>query len=258
MSVNGKASKNAGSAVRRGHDGGVQRRSSLLLASVLAVLGFLLVTAASSARANRRAEAPRKTELIRQISERRSKVDDLDQAVRQLRDQVLKAQRANAKRSITARDEAERSALLAQQAGTTALRGPAVVVHLTDSSRQPVNGSADAGAYTIHDADLQLVVNALFSAGAEAVAVNSSRIVATTPIRAAGSTIVVNFRPLTPPYRVVGIGASRQRFEAADIATRFRRWTKLFGLGFSVSTDKVSVPAYTGQVPIDAAKPAGA
>jgi uncharacterized protein YlxW (UPF0749 family) len=237
----------------------VRRRSSLLLASVLAVLGFLLVTAVSSARASKRAEEPRKAELISQIQGRRSQVDDLDQAVRQLREKVLQAQRDDARRSTSARDEADRNALLAQQAGTTAMRGPAVVVRLADSSRQPPADTDDKGAYTIHDADLQLVVNALFSAGAEAVAVNDSRIVATTPIRAAGSTIVVNFRPLTPPYRVVGIGASQQRFDATDIATRFRRWTKLFGLGFNVSrTGKASVPAYTGQVPIDVAKRAGA
>jgi uncharacterized protein YlxW (UPF0749 family) len=82
--------------------------------------------------------------------------------------------------------------------------------------------------------------------------------VATTPIRAAGSTIVVNFRPLTPPYRVVGIGASESRFDDSDIATRFRRWTKLFGLGFSAThTGSATVPAFAGQVPVDDATPVG-
>src|SRR3954453_15320953 len=226
----------------------MRRRSSLLLASVLAVLGFLLVTAGLSTRRSNRAAQPQKDELIRQIQDRRSKVEDLDQAVRQLRDQVLAAQRANAERSTAARDEAEHNALLAAQAGTTARKGAAVVGHLADSDRQPDDATADTGAYKIHDADLQLVVNALFGAGAEAVAVNNNRIVATTPIRAAGSTIVVNFRPLTPPYRVVGIGASAPRFDDSDIARRFRRWTKLFGLGFSAShTNSTTVPAFAGQ-----------
>jgi uncharacterized protein YlxW (UPF0749 family) len=82
--------------------------------------------------------------------------------------------------------------------------------------------------------------------------------VATTPIRAAGGTIVVNFRPLSPPYRVSAIGADRARFEASDIARRFHRWTELFGLGFAVTERSVvSVPGYTGRVSISAATPAG-
>ena len=236
----------------------MRRRSSLLLAAVLAVLGFLLVTAAYTTRQDKRAAEPRKAELIRQILDRRSQVDDLDQAVRQLRDQVLAAQREDVRRNLVARDVAERTALLAAQAGATAMKGPALIVRLSDSDRQPTDATADSGAFKIHDADLQLVVNALFEAGAEAVAINGNRIVATTPIRAAGSTIVVNFRPLTPPYRVVGIGASHSRFDDSDIARRFRRWTKLFGLGFNAShSNSATVPAFAGQVPIDDAKPVG-
>jgi uncharacterized protein YlxW (UPF0749 family) len=146
-------------------------------------------------------------------------------------------------------------ALLAEQAGTVELQGPGIVVTLSPSDREPPSAS-EAGAYEIHDGDLQLVVNALWEAGAEAIAVNGSRLVATTPIRSAGATIVVNFRPLTPPFRVVAIGADRAQFTNSEIARRFRRWTGLFGLGFSVrADDKLSVPGYTGRVSISSAAP---
>ena len=228
-----------------------------MLAAVLAVLGFLLVTAASSTRASLRAAEPRKAALISQINDRRSDVADLDQAVRQLRQQVVDAQRAEAERGRADRNKSARDADLAAEAGTVAMRGAALTVKLSDSDRQPSPGSSDAGAYKIHDSDLQLVVNALFEAGAEAVALNDNRVVATTPIRAAGGTIVVNFRPLSPPYRVVGIGADKTRFEQSEIAKRFHRWTSLFGLGFSVSHNKsATVPAYTGRVSMDDAEPA--
>jgi uncharacterized protein YlxW (UPF0749 family) len=237
----------------------VRRRSSFLLASVLAVAGFLIVTAAFSARDTRRAEEPRKAALIHEILDRRSQVDGLDQTVRQLRDEVLAAERDDASRSKAAQAEAERLAQLAAAAGTTSMKGPALVVRLSDSSRAPKAGTSDdVGAFQIHDTDLQLVVNALFASGAEAVAINDSRIVSTSPIRAAGATIVVNFRPLTPPYKITAIGADRDRFDATDIAKQFHTWTKRFGLGFSVSrTGGATVPAYTGQVPIDDAHPVG-
>jgi uncharacterized protein YlxW (UPF0749 family) len=227
-----------------------------VLAVVTGLLGFLLVTAAFSARDVQRAAAPRKTQLVHLIDQRRSQEADLEQAVRALRQQIIDAERRRASTDRTERAAADRAALLAEQAGTTALKGDALIVNLSDSSRQP-QASGDAGAYLIHDSDLQLIVNALFAAGAEAVTVNDNRIVATSPIRAAGGTIVVNFRPLTPPYRVVGIGADRKGFEASDIVRRFHQWTTQYGLGFSVSAGDVAVPAYAGRVDISNAQAVG-
>jgi uncharacterized protein YlxW (UPF0749 family) len=218
------------------------------------VLGFLLVTAASTTDASRKAEAPRRAQLVDLIEDRRDQVDELDDEVRTLRERVVDAQRLVVQRTEADKAEAERLARLAMEAGTVVLRGRGLLVRMSDSDRDPAD-PAQSGAYRIHDADLQLVVNALFAAGAEAVAINDSRLVATSPIRAAGDTIVVNFRPLSPPYRVAAIGADRKRFEDSTIAERFRRWTRLFGLGFNVSEREVEVPAYTGRVAIATAEP---
>ncbi|HEX2699987.1 MAG TPA: DUF881 domain-containing protein [Acidimicrobiales bacterium] len=232
----------------------MRRAQPPLLSVACAVLGFLLVTAVTSARDVRRAAAPRKGELIDLIQRRRSLVAEQDEAVHALRDEVGAAQRQVARRSALDRVAADEAAELAMQAGTVALEGKGLTVRLKDSAREP-STEEDAAAFRIHDTDLQLVVNALFAAGAEAVAVNDSRLVATTPIRAAGDTIVVNFRPLSPPYTVSAIGADRRAFEGSDIAKRFQRWTGLFGLGFSVQQRNVSVPAYSGRVAITSAQP---
>ena len=232
----------------------MQRPPSLVLAAGAAVLGFLLVTAASSATQARRAAEPRKGELIDLIERRRSLVAQQDKAVHALRSEVAKAQRQVARRGELERAASGAAETLALQAGTVALKGKGLTVSLKDSSREAAT-EEDAGAFRIHDTDLQLVVNALFAAGAEAVAVNESRLVATTPIRAAGDTIVVNFRPLNPPYKVSAIGADRKAFEASEIAQRFKRWTGLFGLGFNIQQREVTVPAYTGRVAITSAQP---
>ena len=233
----------------------MRKRVSPALTAVLALLGFLLITAATSADATRREEAPRKERLIGLIEERRGQVDELDETVERLQGEVRAARDRAVRRRESDESESQRLARLAAEAGTTALKGRGIEVRLNDSDREPAE-TDDAGAYKVHDADLQLVVNALFDAGAEAVAVNDSRIVATTPIRAAGDTIVVNFRPVTPPYRVIAIAADEDDFLASEIANRFRRWTKLFGLGFSVrEDDSLTVPAYTGRVAISTADP---
>jgi len=135
------------------------------------------------------------------------------------------------------------------------MEGPGLVVRLSDSIRKP-GSTEEASAFRVHDVDVQLVVNALFAAGAEAVAVNGNRLVSTTPIRAAGQTIVVNFRPLSSPYEVKAIGARLADFQASDIVSRFHRWRDLFGLGFRVQQEsKVVVPAFTGRVDIANATP---
>ena len=49
-------------------------------------------------------------------------------------------------------------------------------------------------------------MNGLWSVGAEAIAVNGQRLTAQSAIRSAAGAILVNYRPLKPPYRVEAIG----------------------------------------------------
>ncbi len=56
------------------------------------------------------------------------------------------------------------------------------------------------------DADLQVVVNGLWAAGAEAISINGERLTALSAIRSAGEAILVDFRPLVPPYVISVVG----------------------------------------------------
>ena len=58
----------------------------------------------------------------------------------------------------------------------------------------------------VHDSDLRSVVNELFSAGAEAIAINDQRLVANSSIRCVGPTVLVNSERLAPPYKIAAIG----------------------------------------------------
>lgn len=227
------------------------------IAVPLALLGFLIVVAISSTRAERRNAEPRRTRLVKLIESRRDTVDQLDGEVRTFRRRVDAATGRASRSDVSERERAQLLRQLGVAAGTTGLEGPGLVVRLADSTRKP-STAEEASAFRIHDADIQLVTNALFAAGAEGVAVNGNRLVATSPIRAAGSTIVVNFRPLTQPYEVVAIGARRRDFEASDIARHFSRWHGLFGLGFHVDNrSRLVVPAFTGRVGLGVALPSG-
>jgi uncharacterized protein YlxW (UPF0749 family) len=233
----------------------VPKRTSPALVLVLALLGFGIVTAAQSATETRKVEQPRKERLIALIQQRRSQIGDLDKAVGELRGQLTAEQRRASRANRSVAQNTRMQSTLASQAGTSAVTGAALRVKVSDADSIPDDAS-DSEAYRISDIDLQLLVNALWGAGAEAIALNGNRVVATTSIRQAGETIVVNFRPLSPPYRIDAIGADSSRFGASDIAKRMRHWHTLFGLGFSTShLSKTTVPAFAGRVGIDVANP---
>ena len=134
------------------------------------------------------------------------------------------------------------------------MKGPGVSVKLSDADR-PDEPNLTFDANRIQDGDIQLVVNALFAAGAEAVDINDNRISAVTPIRAAGATIVVNYRPVNSPYEINAIGADKEQFERSEIAQRFVGWKKKFNLGYSVNKrNSITMGAYSGRVSIDQAQ----
>src|ERR1043166_1235903 len=105
----------------------------------------------------------------------------------------------------TLNDELQKMKILA---GLTPMRGPGIVLTLQDSKKRPPSArmASEVASGLIHDVDLQLAVNELQQAGAEALAINNQRITSRTAIRCVGPTILVNSVPLVPPYTIHAIG----------------------------------------------------
>jgi uncharacterized protein YlxW (UPF0749 family) len=226
----------------------VGRAKQVIWAALAAVLGFAGVTAGYSAEAAKRADQPRRDQLIDLISQRQSQVASMEETLEELTREAERAGETSGRLTAQKRAAAEALSILEIQAGTVPMEGPGVVIELADSDRPPGPGE-DAVLYRVHDVDIQLLVNALFSSGAEAVAVDGQRVVSTTAVRAAGQTILVNYRPLVPPYRIVAIGVGAKALKAHPVARRLTRWNALFGLGFSVENrERVTVAAHPAQI----------
>lgn len=140
-------------------------------------------------------------------------------------------------------------------AAATPLIGPGVTVTVTDPgadrdlsdvSKQRVPGSRQV----ILDRDLQLVVNSLWAAGAEAVAVGGIRMGPNVTIRQAGGAILVDNHPISSPYVVIALGppnALRDGFERSPAFIRLRLLEVSYGVAVTVSADEgLTVP--TGAV----------
>lgn len=134
--------------------------------------------------------------------------------------------------------------------GLIAITGRGFEIEVSDSQKTDSLETDDIDLAKIFDSDIQLLVNALWSSGAESVSINNWRLTTTSAIRSAGEAILVNYRPLLPPYTIAVIGEPKvkeQFFQHPDFID-FNFVTKTYGLGFKVSDfKKISMPA-TGVV----------
>jgi uncharacterized protein YlxW (UPF0749 family) len=98
----------------------------------------------------------------------------------------------------------------------------------------------------VQDHDLQDVVNALWASGAEAVSINGLRLTAQTAIRSAGEAILVDFRPLSPPYTVRAVGDPKRletSFVDGPTGRRLGTLASVYGVQFVVRrTDGQTLP----------------
>jgi uncharacterized protein YlxW (UPF0749 family) len=100
--------------------------------------------------------------------------------------------------------------------GQTEVTGDGVTVTIDNAALDPLLGDEIPPGQII-DRDLQLIVNGLWQAGATDISINGRRMTPTSAIRAAGEAILVNYRPMSPPYVVSAIGP-----DADQLAGRFR------------------------------------
>ena len=247
----------AAAAERRARNGEPSRRTerSALMLTVLALLGMLLATAGLQARGS----SPDRTAERQQLA---AEITRQDAAANRL-------QRDNA--ALAAAIEAERSRQLDQQArgaladlvdrlglvtGAIAVTGPGVTLTIDDAEAVAVAPGADPRSDTttedgrVLDQDLQVVVNGLWEAGAEAVAINGQRLTALSAIRSAGQAILVDYRPLKPPYRILAIG-DPERLPARFGKTAGGRDVKYladnFGIRYElVPSQQLRLPASAG------------
>jgi uncharacterized protein YlxW (UPF0749 family) len=226
---------------------------------VLLLFGFLVATGFVQERLRERELPQRRRELTELVQQRQETIRSLSRQVEHLSGRFSEVQVGAARNSRQLRALVRRTASLRPRAGTQALRGPGVIVRLSDSERPPVTRE-DVSDFRIQDVDLQLVVNSLWQAGAEGVSVNEHRVVASTAIRAAGSVILVNYAPVSSPYRIAVLGdpdALVRRLEESEIARRLDVWTQVYGLGFSVQpAADLRLPGLSGLGELQWAAPA--
>lgn len=219
----------------------------------IALFGFFAALAALQSR-----EAPerslRRLELVDLIEEQDARVRALQTEVRRLEQQLESIRPA----ASEARGILSAVRQLSQLGGGSALIGPGVMVVLDDSdaSRSP---SGDPNDLVVHEQDIQTVVNALWSAGAEAIAIGGERLTSGSAVRCAGNTLLLHGAVHSPPYEISAIG-DPERIESSLLSqqgmSRLADAAETFGIGLSIEAQSVRIPARAIVAPIFHARPA--
>jgi uncharacterized protein YlxW (UPF0749 family) len=207
----------------------------------------------------RRSDAPRLVDLVREEQSSVSRLSTERDALTKRLDSVH-GRSWNAALAAMLR----RSAELAGEANMDPVHGPGLVVTLQDAQRD-ANGrfprDASPDDLVVHQQDIQAVLNALWSAGAEAIQMQDQRIIATSVPRCVGNTLLLNGRTYSPPYTITAIGnaaAMQAALAAAPLVTLYKQYVVRFGLGYQeeVKPD-VRIVGYTEPVPVHFAQATG-
>jgi uncharacterized protein YlxW (UPF0749 family) len=230
-----------------------RRQRVLIAALALGLAGFVLALGVSARILNAPVVAEQRIALTERVTAADARQDELLSSTAQLRAEVEAARAAELEQILGGAVLAESIAAHELATGYVAVTGPGVVVTLDDA---PVaEGEERADLEQVLDSDVQRTVNGLWWAGAEAIAVNGSRLTARTAIRSAADAILVNYRPLRPPYRVEAIGPDTllDQFLASQDAAELRGVSEQFGIGFSTEPARdLLLPAATSALPENA------
>jgi uncharacterized protein YlxW (UPF0749 family) len=242
--------------------GGTFLREGGLAASILAVgltLGWLLSLAwQPPGNVDVRATSQETGRIQYSIERLEAEQQQLKASLASLRQELAARQQAAA--ANTDRLEALTTALKQQQllAGLVPVEGPGLLVTLDDSTVWVPSG-ADPNNYIIHEYDLRDIVNLLWMAGSEAIAINDERLVGTSSLYCVGSTVMVNNTRLSPPYYIRAIGNARVQqdyLRNPSYLLNLKEKQRLYGLRFEMqSVASLTLPAYSGGFLVQYARP---
>jgi uncharacterized protein YlxW (UPF0749 family) len=224
-------------------------RAKLGLAAGLVLAALVVTVGAAQARIAAPVVAKEREELIDRIDRETSAADKLENSIDKLRDDVSARQREALKKH--GGDQGELVGILA---GAVEVHGPGVKLVVDDAKEADQSGDGDARETSgfsdtgrVRDRDMQRVVNGLWESGAEAVAINGQRLTALSAIRAAGDAILVDNKPLVPPYTVLAVGDGRRlstKFQNSGDGQYLHALQENFGIRTSISVeDDVRLPA---------------
>lgn len=221
------------------------------LGLALAALGFLIA-------AQLRTEGPRvryttleRAPLVETAEQLQAQQASLQKSILELRDRIRQTEQGTQGNDALAASLSGQLDRARLAGGLVALNGPGLVIQLEDAD-QPAPSGQNATDRRVNAGDVRIVVQELWLAGAEAVAVNTERINGLSGFLDVGGSILANASYLVPPYQVVAIGGP-DLYDRLTRSPGFIAWVRDRVQPYSLRVryaeiEEAAVPAYAGAV----------
>lgn len=183
----------------------------VILSLVLFVFGYLIAVSYEQAQylleENEIAEDwDRAFHYRQQLIDFEERNNELEREINSLRLDLLETEAQLSEEQATLMSAVELKRKLQAYVGELAINGPGVFVTLKDQEYIP--SDANVNDYIVHDRHVQLVINELLSAGAEAIQVNGQRIFQDSHVYCVGPVITVDGTSYPAPFTIEVIGDS--------------------------------------------------
>jgi uncharacterized protein YlxW (UPF0749 family) len=221
------------------------------LGVALLALGFLVAAQLAAEGPRVQYTSQERTPLVETALNLQAQQDELKDRIVALRASIQQIEQDSAGSQTALRTLNENLEQARIAAGLIPMTGTGIVLKLEDST-QPVPPDGNAADYLVGAKDLRTVVDELWQAGAEAIAINDERVTTSTAIIDIGGSVLVNAAYLAGPYQVSAIGpedlfAKLSATPGWEDFVRTRRGS--FGIGISwAEPQAVDVPAFAGSV----------
>lgn len=230
----------------------------LTLFAALLVLGFLVAAQLATEAPRVRYTTQERSPLIETAGTLQQQQDALKVAILDLRERIQEIERAGTGSAAVVAELNDQLEEARIAAGLIALTGTGIVLQLEDSL-EPVGPDANESDYLVNSLDLRIVIEELWTAGAEAIAINGERITPTSAIIDIGPSVLVNSAYLAPPYQVTALGPADLygRLSASPGWVEFilaRAQTYGIRVQFA-EPESVDIPAFIGTVTLRYARP---
>lgn len=146
--------------------------------------------------------------------------------------------------------------LIKIRAGLVPLQGTGIIITMDDTKPTTPSGSKNPNLYLIKDEDILKILNELRVAGAEAIAINNQRLIASSEVRTAGSFISINNRNFAAPFEIKAIGDPVALENALKIRGGVIETIQFWGIQVVVKqSTTVELPAFKGTFRFQYAQP---
>ena len=182
----------------------------VILSLVLFVFGYLVAVSYEQAQNLLEDEEVSVEEWDRAFYYRQQLIDfeernnTLDQQINDLRIELLQMETSLSEEQQNLLSAVELKRELQAYVGELAIEGPGVFITLKDQDYVPDSGNVND--YIVHDRHVQLVINELLSAGAEAIEINGQRLLHNSHVFCVGPVITVDGTTHPAPFTIEAIG----------------------------------------------------